>query len=109
MSYNIVTKLTVVVRLLGSVPNNVGMCWMLYEAEHHLCVVLLTVADILNMAKCTGSKIRWKRPILSTTQASCWGTNSITVFMGRLEAHRCWTGLTRHLGTARWVCYRGDS
>lgn len=54
----------------------------------------------------TGSKIRWKRPILSTTQASCWGTNSTTVFMGRLEAHRCWAGVTHNFGTVRWVCCR---
>lgn len=43
----------------------------------------------------TGSRILWKRPIRSTTQASCWGTNSTTVFMGRLEAHRCCAGVDR--------------
>lgn len=52
----------------------------------------------------TGSKMRWKRPILSTTQASCWGTNSTTVFMGRLDAHRCWAGVTHNLGAVLWVC-----
>lgn len=48
--------------------------------------------------------MRWKRPILSTTQASCWGTNSTTVFMGRLEAQRCCAGVTHNLGALRWLC-----
>lgn len=52
----------------------------------------------------TGSKMRWKRPILSTTQASCWGTKRTTVFMGRLDAHRCWAGVTHNFGTLRWLC-----
>ncbi|KAG7216630.1 hypothetical protein INR49_023339 [Caranx melampygus] len=54
----------------------------------------------------TGSKIRWKRPILSTTQASCWGTKRTTVFMGKLDAHRCCAGVTHNLGAVLWVCYR---
>ncbi|KAG7266329.1 hypothetical protein CRUP_038480 [Coryphaenoides rupestris] len=41
--------------------------------------------------------IRWNRPILCTTQASCCGTNRTTVFMGRLEAHRCWAGTSHSL------------
>lgn len=36
----------------------------------------------------TGSKIRWNRPIRSTTQASCCGTNSTTVFRGNPEEAR---------------------
>lgn len=55
-------------------------------------------------ATLTGSRMRWKRPILSTTQASCWGTNSTTVFIGRLEAQRCWAGVTHNLGALRWLC-----
>lgn len=51
----------------------------------------------------TGSRIRWKRPILSTTQASCWGTNRTTVFMGRLDAHRCWAGVAHNLGAVCWL------
>ena len=52
--------------------------------------------------------MRWKRPILSTTQASCWGTNRTTVFMGRLEAHRCWAGASRRLWLVSWVfCWMG--
>lgn len=36
----------------------------------------------------TGSRIRWNRPIRSTTQASCCGTNSTTVFRGNPEEAR---------------------
>ncbi|TRY65283.1 hypothetical protein DNTS_015442, partial [Danionella cerebrum] len=47
----------------------------------------------------TGSRMRWKRPILSTTQASCCGTNKTKVFMGKLEAHRCWARVPHNTGT----------
>lgn len=53
----------------------------------------------------TGSRMRWKRPILSTTQASCWGTNRTTVFMGKLDAHRCCAGVTHSFGAVLCVCY----
>lgn len=57
----------------------------------------------------TGSRMRRKRPILSTTQASCWGTNSTTVFMGRLDAHRCRAGVAHNLGPLRRLCCRGET
>lgn len=36
----------------------------------------------------TGSRIRWNRPIRSTTQASCCGTNRTTVFRGNPDEAR---------------------